>query len=247
MVASGFANRLLTAPQNAAFLRFSYVFDDSSASYNEDKCMVVEGSIAPPYQPYYNTTTLLYIGESPLKEGEYVDYKEQKVYRRTEQLFNAETATYVNNKYKTDNGVERGYNGAGYYATYMPITAGETINVINVSGSQMFTVRLYFYDAQKQWITRSNGYTSDFSIIAPNDAAFIQLQISKMYIPSPNTITITQGSTAPSTYIPYLQPEDPPVPLPAIPTVDGTTIVDYAGQSVVVPERFVAKYRKEGF
>ena len=55
------------------------------------------------------------------------------------------------------------------------------------------------------------------------------------------------GSTVPSTYIPYLQPTDPPVPLPALPTVDGTNIVDYAGQSAAVPSRFVAKYRKEWF
>jgi hypothetical protein len=56
----------------------------------------------------------------------------------------------------------------------------------------------------------------------------------------------TDDGDYPSTYIPYLQPTDPPVPLPALPTVDGTNIVDYAGQSAV-PSRFVAKYRKEGF
>jgi hypothetical protein len=43
-----------------------------------------------------------------------------------------------------------------------------------------------------------------------------------------------------------LTPTDPPVPLPALPTVDGANIVDYAGKSAV-PSRFVAKYRKEGF
>ena len=43
-----------------------------------------------------------------------------------------------------------------------------------------------------------------------------------------------------------LTPTDPPVPLPALPTVDGTTITDYAGQSAA-PSRFYAKYRKEGY
>jgi hypothetical protein len=38
--------------------------------------------------------------------------------------------------------------------------------------------------------------------------------------------------------------QDPPVPLPALPTVDGTTITDYAGQSAAVPSRFYAKYQK---
>lgn len=44
-----------------------------------------------------------------------------------------------------------------------------------------------------------------------------------------------------------LTPTDPPVPLPALPTVDGINIVDYAGQSAAVPSRLVAKYRKENF
>lgn len=43
-----------------------------------------------------------------------------------------------------------------------------------------------------------------------------------------------------------LTPTDPPVPLPALPAVNGVNIVDYAGQSAV-PSRFTAKYRKEGF
>lgn len=43
-----------------------------------------------------------------------------------------------------------------------------------------------------------------------------------------------------------LTPTDPPVPLPALPTCEGTTIVDYAG-SGTVPEKVLLKYRKEGF
>ena len=44
-----------------------------------------------------------------------------------------------------------------------------------------------------------------------------------------------------------LTPTDPPVPLPELPTVDGTTIIDFAGQSAAVPERVEMKYRKERF
>ena len=43
-----------------------------------------------------------------------------------------------------------------------------------------------------------------------------------------------------------LTPTDPPVPLPELPTVDGVTITDYAGQSAA-PSKFYAKYRKEGY
>lgn len=39
-----------------------------------------------------------------------------------------------------------------------------------------------------------------------------------------------------------LTPTDPPVPLPALPTVDGTTIVDYAG-SGAAPEKVYFEYK----
>lgn len=48
----------------------------------EYETMIVEGSTAPEtYIPYYNTETPIYIGDSPLMEGEYVDYEEQKIYK----------------------------------------------------------------------------------------------------------------------------------------------------------------------
>lgn len=40
-----------------------------------------------------------------------------------------------------------------------------------------------------------------------------------------------------------LTPTDPPVPLPALPTCEGTTVIDYAGQSVA-PEKVVFEYKK---
>ena len=120
---------------------------------------------------------------------------------RTEQLFDVETAVYKNGVFKNDSGIEAKSPGAGYYETYIPITPSETIYVINAHGSQNLTVRLYFYDAQKQWIQRTDGYAQDFSVVVPSNAAYAQLQISPAFIPSPNTITITQGST--TEYVPY--------------------------------------------
>jgi hypothetical protein len=43
-----------------------------------------------------------------------------------------------------------------------------------------------------------------------------------------------------------LTPTDPPVTLPALPTCEGETVIDYAGESVA-PEKVLLKYRKEGF
>jgi hypothetical protein len=42
-----------------------------------------------------------------------------------------------------------------------------------------------------------------------------------------------------------LTPTDPPVTLPALPTAEGTTIIDYVGQSVA-PEKVLLEYKKGG-
>ena len=42
-----------------------------------------------------------------------------------------------------------------------------------------------------------------------------------------------------------LTPTDSPVPLPALPTCDGTTVIDYAGESVA-PEKVLLEYAKGG-
>ena len=43
----------------------------------------------------------------------------------------------------------------------------------------------------------------------------------------------------------FLKPVDPPVPLPALPTCEGTTIISFAGQSVA-PEKVLLEYKKGG-
>lgn len=113
-----------TAPQNAKFAIFNFFTDDvQKVMFNPGTTPLDE------YQPYSNTTTPIYIGDTPLEEDEYVDFGEQKIYRM-------------------------------------------------INGT--------------------------------------------------------------------LQPTDPPVPLPALPTCEGETVVDYTGESVA-PEKVLLKYRKEGF
>ena len=50
--------------------------------------------------------------------------------------------------------------------------------------------------------------------------------------------------TLPSEYIPYITPTDPPVPIPALPTIQGETIIDYNPSTTpaVEPEKMYIKY-----
>lgn len=64
----------LTTPPNAIYMRISFY---STLAY---KTMVSTTEITT-YQPYSRTDIPIYIGDTPLAQGEYVDYGEQKVYK----------------------------------------------------------------------------------------------------------------------------------------------------------------------
>jgi len=182
-------------------------------------------------------------------------------------LFNPD-GTYEANKFKDNNGNIASYNNAGYYTQYMPINSEEPILVKNARGNYDLTIRLYYYDSQKNWIRRSggNGYVTDFTETPPAGAAFIQLQLGMPYTTNADKIIISQGGTTTPVYIGEnqlgedeyvsfsdqkiyrnvsgtLTPTDPPVPLPEIPTIDGETVIDYNGEPK--PSQMYVKYRKQ--
>lgn len=49
--------------------------------YGTSGVMLNAGSTALPYQPYSHTSIPLYIGSTPLDQGEYTSYKDQKIYK----------------------------------------------------------------------------------------------------------------------------------------------------------------------
>lgn len=234
------------------------------------KISIVEGSTAPAaYVPYgykinmsvsngttSTTATSIYIGDESLGEDEYVDYKEQKVYRRTENLFN-----------KANADIGSIYIGGPTIGDDYPSTAAIRSDYIYVTPGGTYYVKVYdgFYF---QYCAGYNGTRFAYAVVSntpplpsgqkitiPANVNKIRVIFRKSRVtPYPEVestdmvnATITEGSTAPEQYIPYLQPEDPPVPFPALPTVDGTTVIDYAGQSAARPNEFFAKYRKQNF
>ena len=224
-----------TAPAGTAFIRTSQYSGEKNIS------MIVVADTMP-----------IYIGDTQLCEDEYVDYGEQKAYRRTENLFNKAKAEIGSLTY---NGEELSSTTA-IRSDYMPVSAGETYYV-NVYDGFYFQYCAGYNGTRfvTEIVLNTPPIPSKQAIIIPENVDSIRIIFRKSRVtPYPNVedpdlvnATVTKGSTAPEQYIPYLQPEDPPVPIPALPTVDGGNVVDYAGQSAAVPSRFVAKYRKEGF
>lgn len=215
-------------------------------TYNE--LQLEENDSFPGFVPYSTTTTKIYIGSDPLGEDEYISYSEQKVYRRTENVlsFDALSSAPV--------GIIKNAAGAGYTANHLlnlQLKANTTyIFKSNYNPDTGGKVRcIYVRDAERASSPAINNnvtITTNSTGILP--IAFFDNRVgAEEFYNSTSYVMGIEGSTAPAQYIPYLQPTDPPAPLPALPTYNGITITDYAGQSAAVPSRFVAKYRKEGF
>lgn len=211
------------------------VGDDSGTAYGYEVDMSVSDGTT-------STTIPVYIGSDPLGEDEYVDYVAGKIYRRTAQLFNKNTV--VKDCYISLNGEIQNVNYS--CSDFIPISAG-SYYLKNVTGSSIQN-SVVVYDANKRALRYANvsgSYTAKGAITFTDGDAYIRVNIYTLT--NLDTVDIIAGSIEPTEHIPYVAPVDPPVPLPALPTVDGVTITDYAGQSAAVPSRFVAKYRKEGF
>lgn len=179
--------------------------------------------LANPVTPHTSTYNL-YIGDSKLGEDEYLDYGEQKVYKRTANLWDIKQFAegYYNNSGEL-------ITQAGQYRTChtdLISTSGETTYTISglwvyVLGSSKFAV--YEWDENKNWLRRSNRQTPSSSITFTigSDAKYISFQVQNNDTNWNVNTMLVEGSTAPQSYIPYLQPTDPPIPLPAIQTYQG--------------------------
>lgn len=234
----------VAVPANAS--KCFFIIANTNTSENITPTQVIAAGV---WASVDATTTPIYIGDTPLGEDEYVSFKEQKVYRRTENRFNPAAYTATGQYLTYAGGL---YAGAAWrISDYIPITSGEAYTITSLVGQYP---AYCWYKSNKEYISGArydvSGGFANRTITAPANAAYLRFSYvfdSSSASYNEDKCMVVEGSTAPSTYIPYLQPTDPPVPLPAIPTVDGTNIVDYAGQSAAVPSRFVAKYRKEGF
>ena len=214
-----------TAREGEAYVRFTYW------AANDCKVALYKGSNSQTFIPYGYQLSLtntdgtnsqtypLYIGDSKLGEEEYVDYGEQKVYKRTENLFDYQTMMGVAGKYINGSGTE--YTSSEWSITdYIPVD-GSTFTVGKLGGNSQ---GICLYDENKFFITGASynsGGSSTFidTTVTGNGAKFIRFSYYSGSGTSHidlSTVYLVSGSTAPAQYIPYLQPTDPPASLPAI-------------------------------
>lgn len=196
----------------------------------------------------------VYIGENQLTEGEYVSYGEQKIYKRTENLIPSPEA-----QTQTSNGVTATCDGNGVYT--FTGTVGENyahfefpieeFTTPNLSDTN-FVISLFNTKGLSQADTISIGvplYIYPANRVIKNPSLASNKKVSKIAFNfQPNRETnftmspmLVLGTVAPSQFVPHIAPTDPPVPLPEIPTIDGTTIIDYDGDPK--PSQMYVKYK----
>lgn len=231
-----------------------------SNNYKAGAYMLTEGTTPPAsYEPY--------------------GYKLDMNVRSLNIYNSAETSWSAGGTILNDSGEPISSEGSHYITNFIPCEPGE---VYYLAGSLADKTRwrVYFYDANKNWIRRTGSKSPGGSRLIAMDAnaTYFQLQVGTDIV-STSDWNFVHSRTAPEKYQPYLNitknmfigdaplqkdeyvdyqagkiyrmnggtltPTDPPVALPALPTCEGETVIDYAGESVA-PEKVVLEYKKGG-
>lgn len=166
----------------------------------------------------------LYIGSTKLSGEEYVDYQEQKVYKRTAQLLNS---TIYKRGYSINaEGVETETSG---FVIYNGKAAGNTEYTLSfnfLEAERLRNCRVHEYDVNGVWISQlaaGANYTYPKTFTTSANAAEIRAAMRQ----NNTDAMLNEGSTA-ETYAPYFDPQTPPSPLPAITAYQGENTLSSA-------------------
>lgn len=179
-------------------------------------------------------TVPVYIGDTQLMQDEYVSYLEETIYRKN-------PANYFDGYFEL---------GTIDYNTGEETPSNSSIRTdfIELEPSNRYYIKwatgdLYIlfisYDENKNYVRYLGAKSANpsFFELAANEK-YIRFFIYNDTTP-PKEMMICKNADAP-----YLQPTDPPVSLPDIPTINGTTVIDYDGTPK--PSQMYIKYKGKG-
>lgn len=234
----------INVPTSAKYVRFSIRLDKAT------QIMLTEGSTPPAsFVPFgYEvdisvsdgtnaTTTPIYIGDDPLEKDEYVDYQAGKIYRYETEIKKDLSQTGWQWRWETDNVTyQASLNNRVSVGRFYP---EETKEYVISAVPDTFEVAVISADSSDVK-TADTGWGASWTLSGASAHSFC-VTIRK----SDNSDITPSEVDGVKFKVTSLTPTDPPVTLPALPTVEGETIVDYAGQSVA-PEKVLFEYAKGG-
>lgn len=117
-------------------------------------------------------------------------------FQQGKNLFDYAHANILDTHIKNDNGVSVSDGGNSYCQTYIPVMPNTTYTLSGLSNEKAFAKRIYYYDKNKQWISRTNGSTkTSFTITTPSNCRYIQIQSERQEFQDWSTVQIELGDT----------------------------------------------------
>jgi len=211
---------------------------------------------------YSKATTPIYIGDTKLAKDEYVSYAEQKIYKFGENLadWDKGVESNVTKVMNADGSVTIRGSSAGTYRAYQFANAPNNgTDVLGLVLGKRYTISFdviaaiiqaqsgqpltsFCYRLPSGNIRVSDG--KPLSVLGHHSFEFLYdvtgylsvLMTNQTY---DNYVTIANLQIRES-----ISPTDPPVPLPALPTTEGSTTFEYGGGEPQ-PEQMYVKYRRK--
>lgn len=234
-----------TAPNylNMAGSTIAYIGFNVNANTNVDETVITpmfsKNDNLTSYIPYrYSATIPIYIGDTKLDAEEYVDYEEQKIYKRTENDFPYGKA----GEYEFGAAAKIISDGKGNYIMNGRVTANLASSTIPLDRAFEFPESGFFYlgnsisarNMRIAFYDENNNYLGFYSIdgawriisnlptLPPIFAIGFGTNTSANYPLNDYTVSPMFSETGELTqYIPYYNSTDPPVTLPELSTYSG--------------------------
>ena len=165
------------------------------------------GEIVNIISPNVNNITSFKVHFNPKQEGtgdpspenvrEIVSWNGVEGYKCGKNLFDYAHANILDRHIKNDNGVSVSDGGNSYCQIYIPVMPNTTYTLSGLSNEKLFAKRIYYYDKDKQWISRTNGSTkTSFTITTPSNCRYIQIQYERQEYQDWSIVQVELGDTA---------------------------------------------------
>lgn len=165
------------------------------------------GEMVNIISPNVNNITSFKVHFNPKQEGtgdpspenvrEIVSWNGVEGYKCGKNLFDYAHANILDRHIKNDNGVSVSDGGNSYCQIYIPVMPNTTYTLSGLSNEKAFAKRIYYYDKDKQWISRTNGSTkTSFTITTPSNCRYIQIQSERQEYQDWSTVQVELGNTA---------------------------------------------------
>lgn len=147
--------------------------------------------------------------------------------------------------------------GKMLYAQTITISSGDVLILFNAVPSASVNYTNYWVNQCKVSVTESSTASASYIPYGYK----LPMVVTNGTATTTTPIYIGENQLGTGEYVSYsdgkiyrmvggtLTPTDPPAPIPAMPTIEGETIIDYnpSETPAVEPEKIYTKYRKEGF